>query len=55
MAPRSAALKACAEGGLVSFDMPGTAPFSISSITLAQLADEAAVDFIQTLTVTAHA
>jgi len=49
MAPRSAALKACAEGGLVSFDIPGIAPFSLAAMTLAQLPDAAASDFIQML------
>jgi len=49
IAPRSAALKACAEGGLVSFDVPGIAPFSLAAMTLAHLPDEPASDFIQML------
>ena len=50
MAPRSAALRACAEGGLVSFEVPDTAPFSLAAVTLADANDKAAGDFVQMLT-----
>lgn len=50
MAPRSAALKACAQGGLISYEVRGTAPFSLAAVTLADTPDEAAGDFVRMLT-----
>jgi hypothetical protein len=50
MAPRSAALRACAEGGLVSFEVPDTAPFSLAAVTLADANDKVADDFVRMLT-----
>lgn len=50
MAPRSAALRACAEGGLLSYEVPGTAPFSLAAMTLTDSHDEAVGDFVQMLT-----
>jgi DNA-binding transcriptional LysR family regulator len=49
VAPRSAALDACAEGGLVSYEVSGAAPFSLSAVTLADSLEGAAADFIQVL------
>ena len=50
MAPRSAALKACAEGGLLSYEVPGTTRFSLSAVTLTDSPDEAVGDFVRMLT-----
>ena len=47
MAPRSGALKACTEGGLISYEVPGIAPFALAAMTLADVPDQAAADFIE--------
>jgi hypothetical protein len=47
MAPRSGALKACTEGGLISYEVPGIAPFTLAAMTLADVPDQAAADFIE--------
>ncbi|WP_353205488.1 LysR family transcriptional regulator [Sphingomonas sp.] len=50
MAPRSAAWRACAAGGLVSYEVPGTARFSLVAVTLVDVTDQAAEDFVRMLT-----
>lgn len=49
IAPRSAALKACAQGGLISYEVPGIAPFSLAAVMLADAPDEAAGNFLRVL------
>lgn len=49
LAPRSGALQACAEGGLISHPLPGIGPFILAAMTLADQPDQAASDFIEIL------
>ncbi len=55
LAPRSAALNACADGSLISHEVPGTARFSLAAVTLADSLDEAADDFIRVTSLGAKA
>lgn len=47
MVPSSAAIGACAMGGLISYEVPATGRFSLSAMTLADPQDETAEEFIE--------